>query len=133
MSWNRMSHDACAYNKYLSQSVNPLGYNLNPIQFENCNKCRMEVGTVGGTAVSHISGNMVDLENDLLGITRPSTKCPSYKHLPNKTNMIKRYEQYKPVSHAPIDTTLNHLAPCQLAGHRSVPLAPPVRTSSCYK
>lgn len=133
MSWNRMSHDACAYNKYLSQSVHPLGYNLDPIQFENCNKCRMEVGTLGGTAVSHIGGNMVDLENDLLGITRPSTKCPSYKHQPNKTNTIQRYEQYKPVLHAPIDTSLRHLAPCQMVGHKSVPLAPPVKTSSCYK
>lgn len=133
MSWSRMSHDACAYNKYLSQSVDPLQYNLDPIQFENKNKCRMEVGTVGGTAVSHITGNMVDLENDLLGITRPSTKCPKYKHLPNDTNTIQRYEQYKPVVHSPINTSLRHLAPCQMVGHRSVPLAPPVKSSHCYK
>ena len=35
---------------------------LNPIKFENCNKCRMELGIVGGTAASHIQGNIVDLE-----------------------------------------------------------------------
>lgn len=132
MSWNRMSHDACAYNKYLTQSVDPLGYHLDPIQFENCNKCRMEIGTLGGPNVSHIKGNMVDLENDLRGQTRPSTKCPSYKHQPNATNVIQRYEQYKPVRHDPINTTLKHLPPCQMIGYKSVPLTPPIKSSACY-
>ena len=54
MSSNRLIYDTCAYKKTLDQSVGPLSYVLNPIKYENCNKCRMELGLVGGTAVSHI-------------------------------------------------------------------------------
>ena len=77
MSSNRLIYDTCAYKHELSQSVGPLQYILNPMKYENCNKCRMELGIVGGTAVSHIKGNLVDLETDLRGQTRRTTKCPS--------------------------------------------------------
>ena len=35
----------------------PLAYNLDPVRYENCNKCRMDLGVIGGTGVSHIRGN----------------------------------------------------------------------------
>ena len=41
-------------------------------------------GLVGGTNVSHIKGNLVDLENDLRGQTRSNTKCPARKYAPPK-------------------------------------------------
>ena len=65
MSSNRLKFDTCAYKKNLDQSVGPLSYVLNPMKYENCNKCRMELGIVGGNNVSQIKGNLVDLENDL--------------------------------------------------------------------
>ena len=37
----------------------------------------MELGIVGGTGVSQIKGNLVDLENDLRGQTRSASQCPS--------------------------------------------------------
>ena len=77
MSSNRLIYDTCAYKKELDQSTGPLSYTLNPIKFENCSKCRMELGVVGGTAVSHIKGNLVDLESDLRGQNHPTTHCPS--------------------------------------------------------
>ena len=77
MSSNRLIYDTCAYKHDLVQSVGPLEYMLNPIKFENANKCRMELGLLGGTAVSHVKGNLVDLETDLRGQTRRTTKCPS--------------------------------------------------------
>ena len=54
MSSNRLIYDTCAYKKELDQSVGPLSYVLNPIKYENCNKCRMELGIVGGSQVSQI-------------------------------------------------------------------------------
>ena len=54
MSSNRLIYDNCEYKTKLNESTNPLNYMLNPIRYENCNKCRMELGVVGGTAVSHI-------------------------------------------------------------------------------
>ena len=76
MSSNRLIYDTCAYKKTLDESVGPLSYLLNPIKYENCNKCRMELGIVGGSNVSHIRGNLVDLENDLRGQTRGASLLP---------------------------------------------------------
>ena len=50
--------------------------------FENCQKCRHEFGLLGGTAVSHIKGNLVDLENDLRGQTRLLSHCPDKNYKP---------------------------------------------------
>ena len=61
---------------------------LYPGRYENCSKCRHEFGLLGGTAVSHIKGNLVDLENDLRGQTRQNTKCPTLKYAPSKDNTI---------------------------------------------
>eukprot|EP00798_Chlamydomonas_sp_ICE-L_P003045 gene3044-13064_t len=41
--------------------------------------------SVGGTNVSHVNGTLVDIENDLKGINRPSTKCPGFNFLPLPT------------------------------------------------
>ena len=77
MSSNRLIYDTCAYKHNLQQSVGPLEYVLNPMKFENSSKCRIDLGVVGGTAVSHVRGNLVDLETDLRGQTRRTTKCPT--------------------------------------------------------
>ena len=67
MSSNRLMYDTCAYKKTLDESTGTLAYVLNPMKYENCNKCRMELGILGGPSVSQIKGNLVDLENDLRG------------------------------------------------------------------
>jgi hypothetical protein len=126
-----MIYDSCAYNSELEQSVAPLSYILDPIRYENCNKCRMEVGIVGGTAVSHISGNLVDLENDLRGQNRPNTHCPSYKYIPPQGQVIQGKEYIKPVTHPAIDISQKHLQPCQMIQYGSVPQAPPLETYRC--
>ena len=81
MSSNRLIYDTCEYQTRLNESANTLNYTLNPMRNENCNKCRMELGTVGGTNVSHIKGNLVDLETDLFGITRKASLCPTQNSL----------------------------------------------------
>ena len=126
MSMNRTTYDSCVYQTELNQSVSPLSYVMDPIQFNNVNKCRMELGIVGGTAVSHISGNLVDLENDLRGQTRTSAQCPSYKYLPNGNSVLPHHADYnKPsVEHPALDTTLQHLAPCQMIHYGAVPPPP---------
>lgn len=130
MSLNRLHYDSCAYSTDLLQSVAPLNYMLDPVKYENCNKCRMELGIVGGTAVSHINGNLVDLENDLRNQTRPNTHCPAFKYLPNE-HQGKEY--IKPVCHPEIDISMSHLPSCQMINYGSVPLTPPINISSCYK
>ena len=82
MSSNRLIYDNCAYKKNLQESTSPLNYSLYPGKFENCSKCRIELGVVGGNSVSLFSGNLVDLESDLRGQTRPASLCPKEKYQP---------------------------------------------------
>ena len=123
---NRMSYDTCAYAKALGESVAPLEYLLDPVKFEHCSRCRVELGVVGGTAVSHIAGNLVDLENNLLGIDRPNTHCPAYKHMPAPAGAPLQGKEYiKPVQHPSIDVTPRHLPACRMHDFPVVPPTPP--------
>jgi hypothetical protein len=128
MSSSRLTYDECSYNTALKQSVNPLNYMLDPVKYEHCNKCRVEFGILGGTAVSHINGNLVDLENDLRNQNRPNTRCPSYKYLPSE-HQGKEY--IKPVEHPNIDTSMKHLQSCQMFNYNPLPQQPPINISSC--
>ena len=141
MSYNRLIYDTCAYKKELDQSTGPLSYTLNPMKYENCNKCRMELGLVGGPAVSQIAGNLVDLENDLRGQTRPASNCPNKHYQPSCKDKIGDACQPSAIKLqdtpcAPgrsIDTRLKHLRPCQMIRYKPVPLPPPMNIDSCGK
>ena len=128
---NRLMYDTCAYSKALGESVAPLDYVMDPVRYEHCNKCRVELGVVGGTAVSHINGNLVDLENNLFGIDRPNTHCPSYKHLPRPENVVQGKEYIKPVHHPKVDTTLTHMRACQMHDFPEVPLPRAMQPFTC--
>ena len=139
MSSNRLIYDTCAYKKELDQSTGPLSYLLNPMKYENCSQCRMELGIVGGTAVSQIKGNIVDLENDLRGQTRSASNCPNKHYQPSCPTAIGDECQPKQLQvqgngcNGPfiINTELQHLRPCQMIRYKPVPLPPPMRIQTC--
>lgn len=130
MSSNRLTYDSCSYKQSLKQSVAPINYNLDPIKYEHSSKCRMQLGVVGGTNVSHIQGNLVDLENNLRGQTYPATRCSQFKYEPNDTH-VQGKEYIKPITHPKIDTTLNHLDSCQLFDYHPVPNEPKMTWNQC--
>jgi hypothetical protein len=126
MSFNRSSYDSCTYSRNLKENVGILSYVLSPYRFEHQNKCRHELGLVAGSAVSHVNGNIVDLESDLRGQTRFLTKCP--------TNAARPIVQGQPITNdktRPIDTSARHLPSCQMISYRAVPLPPPMNTPKC--
>jgi hypothetical protein len=133
MSYTRSAYDACAYSSALNQSVAPLAYVLDPIKFEHCRKCRMEMGIVGGTAVSHISERqLVDLEADLRGQTRPLTRCPQYLYTPSPAGQLTPSIEYiKPVTHPRLEGTMRHLPACQLFRTLETPVEPSLPKFSC--
>ena len=112
------------------------------MKYENCQKCRHEFGLLGGPAVSHIKGNLVDLENDLRGATRTASNCPDNKYKPGSNVLhLKGNACNKPRT---VDLTKVHLAPCQMIRYPATPLppapqynhcpAPPVKTvPPCYR
>lgn len=130
MSYNRLSYDTCEYKKRLQQSVGPLQYVLNPMKYENCNKCRHEFGLVDGPAVSQVVGNLVDLENDLRGQTRQFSLCPSMKYQPSPGTTIDIVGNgcNQPRQ---IDITKKHLPSCQFIRYKPVPLPPKLPIEMC--
>jgi hypothetical protein len=74
---NRQIYDCCAYAQALQQSVDPLQYDLYFGAVENCNKC------IDNKAWFKQDREIVDIESDLMNITRPLTKCDGYKYNPN--------------------------------------------------
>lgn len=126
MSFNRTSYDSCTYRKDLKENVGILSYVLSPFRYEHQNKCRHELGLVGGSAVSHIDGNLVDLESELRGQTRYLTWCTKTAPRPMTTG-----DSIVNDKTAPISTSMKHLPPCQMISYRSVPLPPPMNTNKC--
>ena len=119
MSFNRTKYDNCSYKVDLKSSVDTLGYILSPYRYENGNKCMHQLGLVGGTSVSHIKGNMVDLESELRGQTRIISKCPDNLYTPSNNGIIT------------IDQQMKHLPSCQSIMYKSVPLPPPLKINNC--
>jgi hypothetical protein len=110
----------------LKENVSILSYVLSPFRYEHQDKCRHELGLVGGTAVSHVQGNMVDLESDLRGQTRFMTKCTKNAARPLDEGGVVVNDKT-----APIDTSKKHLPACQMISYRSVPLPPSVNYNKC--
>ena len=132
---NHLRYDSCAYQQFVDQSVSPLSYIINPVKYENVNKCRVELGLVGGTAVSHVSGNLVDLENNLLGLDRPATRCDRYAYQPTAPGAPIQgpcgqfpgcpggsAPCYKTDTYPTIDTTMKHLPSCQFTSYPAIPM-----------
>jgi hypothetical protein len=71
-SSNRLIYDRCAYDKELAESVAPLNYRMYSGAHENCNKCIY--------TKFYRPFDLVEQESELKNITRPATKCPSFKY-----------------------------------------------------
>ena len=56
MSSNRLMYDSCAYQKAINESTGPFSYAMYTGKYENCAKCRIELGQFGGNGVSLFSG-----------------------------------------------------------------------------
>ena len=78
MTSNRLKYDNCAYAKDIKDSTSQLEYNLFVGKYEKCEKC-----PVGEYTNILEFGDRADVENELFGLTRPNTKCPSGKFNPN--------------------------------------------------
>lgn len=79
MSSNRLIYDKCAYATEIKESTSPLEYNLFKGKYENCKQCP------AGDFTNVVEfGSRADVENELYGLNRPGTLCPSLKFNPSK-------------------------------------------------
>jgi hypothetical protein len=130
MSSNRLSYDACAYQKSLQQSTGPLEYMMYTGKFENCAKCRIDFGTVGGNGVSLFSGNLVDLESDLRGQTRVASQCPSKSYDPKCNNCDNKMNGL-PCSTEQCKPKMNHQPSCQMQYYPKTEIPPLYKPTGC--
>mgnify|MGYP000058663549 FL=1 len=140
MSFNRLIYDSCATAQQNNESVGVLDYVLDPVRMENPQKCRHQLGLVGGANVSQVQGNIVDLETDLMGITRKASNCPCKKYLnrcavsedPNscQRKSIPIQPNFSTIGRN-INTELVHLPNCQTIDYSPIPLPGPVQGNHC--
>lgn len=128
MSFNRLAYDHCRYSRELNENTNILKYIINPQRYEHPDKCRPELGIVGGANISQVKGNVVDMESELFGITRNLSKCAVSQVKPLEQSPIILNDKTKP-----IDTTKKHLRSCQLFRYPEVPLPAPQLYNRCKK
>ena len=139
MSSNRLIYDDCLYKKLVKQSVSANNYMLDVSKYENCNKCRIDLGVVGGASVSHIRGNLVDLENELRGQNRNASLCPLKHYIPSKLTDDNSFYQPSSIKIEEtanrkgrvIDTRMHHLPSCQMVRYKSIPLPGNIKYENC--
>lgn len=84
MSFNRLNYDTCQYQQSLSESSGPGHYQLNtpPISCEPCYPKDVQIRLQHSGDSVDTSKSMIDIDSELMNITRPKSKCPMRKWVP---------------------------------------------------
>ena len=84
MSFNRQKYDICSTKKDIAESVGPGYYRINqpPISCEPCYPYSpsIRLQQSGGSVMKDTY--MIDVDSELMNITRPLSNCPSKKYVP---------------------------------------------------
>ncbi len=113
------------------KSIRLNNYLLDENKYENKNKCRVEFGILGGSAVSHTKSNIVDIENELLGITRANSKCEENRHKPSQNNKIIPVKDFKTDNKPVLNLEGKHLRPCNFFNYQLIPKEPALVFDDC--
>lgn len=126
MSNNRLIYDNCAYKQQLQQSEGPADYMFYSGKYYNDRPCMVGFGVVGGNAVSQYTGNLVDLESDLRGITRDLSLCSANKYHPKCSQCRKCTNSGIPCDCLECQSqNLRNLPMCQLVDYSRTKKATP--------
>ena len=133
MSFTKLKYDMDATLLEYAQKMDTNYYIMSNDKYVNHTKCRPEKGIIGGTDVSHISGNLVDLESDLKGITRKASHFPGNQFL-SKCSIEEDINNCQPnnitikgnsnTQERTIDTSMVHLNVCNFIDYKPVPKLP---------
>jgi hypothetical protein len=111
------------------QSMRPSEYILDRNRVYNEKVCRPQFGILGGTAVSHTNSNIVDVENELYGLTRSLSKCSSFKYMPPTEENIDKYVQKnynRPNKNPVLNLNKKHLETCDFFDYNEIEKEPPM-------
>jgi len=86
MNFTRLNDDTCTYEANLKKSIGPGDYMLNTPTVE-CQECFLFdpqiTGKGKGVAICN-NKPLVDVDSELMGITRKASNCPSKQYLPTE-------------------------------------------------
>ena len=100
-SFNRKRYDNCAYRQDLLQSTTPVNYHMFRSKFENCSILTAEEGKY------YAPFDLVDVEAELLNITRYDSKCDENRYNPNcmaSSTCLSTFDKQVPIVY-PADLT----------------------------
>lgn len=90
MSFNRLIYDGCQYTKKLEEQKGTFEWIMDKQRFNlpaNKQQRHNIKGIIQGNPVGTYDrphGQLIGIENDLIGLNRTTTNCPSKKYNPNK-------------------------------------------------
>jgi hypothetical protein len=100
MNFNRLNYDTCTYKYDLKQSLDVGNYVLDVPQI-NCNAC-FPIDPLSGTlgyapsVVPH--EKLVDIDSELIGIRRKSSKCPTNNYIPDLSKTDENRYNLTPIA-----------------------------------
>lgn len=116
MSFNRLNYDDCTYKHMLKETIGPGDYMLGTPRVD-CDECYFPSPDVilnrNGAAVC--VKDIIDVDSELMGITRKKSKCPSENYLPTETPYCKTRMPKDCLGLTREDTRLSN-PPCTLRG-----------------
>lgn len=89
MSFNRLIYDGCQYNKNLKEQQGTFNYIMNKEKYNLPAHLQARHNITGILQNNPVGvydrphGHLVDIENDLQGLNRTLSRCPSHKYNPN--------------------------------------------------
>ena len=91
MSFNKLSYDNCSYEQQLSETTGPGFYQLSTPP-NACNACHPTDPRIrlqnGGVALNK-NNNLIDIDSELIGITRNLSNCSKRKYIPTECRTDK--------------------------------------------
>lgn len=107
MSLSGLKYDDCAYVHKLNESVSPGDYMLDRPYCDPCFVVSPGVN-VGGFGASLCEKELIDVNSELLNITRKASDCPSKKYLPSDATMCKATHYRECAFLTPEDTLISN-------------------------
>lgn len=115
MSFSRLNYDDCTYTHILRESVAPGDYSISTPRVD-CGNCYFPSPDV---RIDHYGAGkckeLIDVDSELMGITRKGTNCPTGKYLP-KPNEFCEMKLGKDCMGMTAEETRLSNPPCTLRG-----------------
>lgn len=142
MSFNRLPYDNCSYNQTLLESEGPGSYQLmtpaNVSQMCMSDDPYIRAQYMGSR---HVPGtSLIDVDSELMNITRPASECPSQKYIPHANSSSfcssPNSHQGKSTDTIPANNRNGYTAmnsqPTKTEGFQSKPTGNHMNFSNCF-